>query len=407
MRILIFSLTYHPFVGGAEIAVKGITDRIAPGEIVFDMITLRLNNALPKVEKIGNITVYRIGWAIKNPSYRQMAALPLYLIKVFYPVLALFKAMTLYRKNHYDGFWAMMSYMGFPIVLFRMFYKKVPYALTLQEGDSLAHITKRTRIRAVYPLFKKIFTDAAVVQVISTYLGRFARGMGFKGPLEVIPNGVDTAAFARPVPKEELAILERVLHKEPNDIFLIGTSRLVEKNAWDVLTRALAHLPERVKLLAIGTGPLERSLRLQAQKGGVADRVMFLGHVEYADIPKYLSIADIFVRPSRSEGMGNSFIEAMAAGVPVIGTQEGGIADFLFDPERDPDKPPTGLAVPVDDPQAVVRAVGRYLSDESLRNTVVRNARAFIRDRYDWNTIAQNMKEKVFARILKNYDMLT
>ena len=69
-RILIFSLVYYPrFVGGAEVAIKEITDRISPEEVEFDMVTLRLEPNLPKFETIGNVNVYRVGWtSSKNNS---------------------------------------------------------------------------------------------------------------------------------------------------------------------------------------------------------------------------------------------------------------------------------------------------------------------------------------------------
>ena len=62
-KILIFSLAYYPnFVGGAEVAIKEITDRISPEDFEFHMITLRFDSRLPKTEKIGNIFVHRIGF---------------------------------------------------------------------------------------------------------------------------------------------------------------------------------------------------------------------------------------------------------------------------------------------------------------------------------------------------------
>ena len=61
-KILIFSLVYYPrYIGGAEVAIKEITDRISPSDIEFDMVTLRSHKDLPKAEKIGNVNVYRVG----------------------------------------------------------------------------------------------------------------------------------------------------------------------------------------------------------------------------------------------------------------------------------------------------------------------------------------------------------
>ena len=68
-RILIFSLAYYPrHVGGAEVALKEITDRLSPEEIEFHIVTLRFDSNLPKTEKIGNTVVHRIGFSRPSPS---------------------------------------------------------------------------------------------------------------------------------------------------------------------------------------------------------------------------------------------------------------------------------------------------------------------------------------------------
>ena len=78
-KILIFSLAYYPHhIGGAEVAIKEITDRITPEDIEFHMVTLRFDSTLPKVEKIGNVLVHRIGFTKDRPSMADLGKLPLY-----------------------------------------------------------------------------------------------------------------------------------------------------------------------------------------------------------------------------------------------------------------------------------------------------------------------------------------
>ena len=117
----------------------------------------------------------------------------------------------------------------------------------------------------------------------------------------------------------------------------------------------------------------------------IESRVKFLGFVPYQDIPKYLSVCDIFIRPSRSEGFGNSFIEAMATGLPVIATPVGGIVDFIDDRE-------TGLFCSPDNPQSITQAVMTILSDHSLRTRIIEKARNRVVERYSWDYVAQEMK---------------
>ncbi|MBI5005274.1 MAG: glycosyltransferase family 4 protein [Candidatus Lloydbacteria bacterium] len=394
-RILIFSLMYEPFVGGAEVAVRNITDRLP--DFLFDMVTLRLNRSLPRHEQVGNVRVHRIGftgWGKRKESAKNtVVRFPLSLNKYLFPFLAVRYAKKLHRKNPYDAAWSIMAnYAGFAAMFFKKKFPHVPFVLTLQEGDPIAHILRR--VRFVRGWFQEIFDRADIIQGISTFLIEvFAKKtMKYRGPTEVIPNGVDVALFSQKVSQEERQRGRAALGFSRDDILLISTSRLVHKNAVDDVIRSLAFLPPQVKFLVVGAGPDEAFLRALAQIQHVSERIVFIKSVDSAEVPRYLSIADIFVRPSRSEGMGNSFIEAMAAGLPVIGTPVGGIIDFLKDGE-------TGLFCEVDKPESVAAQVKRLMEDKALREKISANARAMVEEKYDWNIIAKQMKEKVFERM--------
>ena len=125
-----------------------------------------------------------------------------------------------------------------------------------------------------------------------------------------------------------------------------------------------------------------------------------VGTISHKELPKYLAAADIFIRPSLSEGMGNSFIEAMAASLPVIATQEGGISDFLFDEKRNPDKPITGWAVDKDSPDGIVAAVKAIMGNPEKVRAVTATAKQMVIEKYDWAVVAKDMREKVFERAL-------
>lgn len=363
-RILIFSLAYHPIVGGAEIAVKEITNRIS--DIEFDVITLRLNKTHLKVEKIGNCTVYRIGggWG--------------YLSKIlFIPKAALF-GLKLAKKKRYDALWAIMTYMLFPITLMRFFGNRTPYILTLQDGDPFEHVFKRLRIKIFLPLLKYGFRHASKVQAISNFLAKWAKQLGYKRDIEVIPNGVDVERFK----------IQDLGFKNKDQTILITTSRLAEKNGIKDIINALKFLPSNIKLKILGVGPLESELKLLAENLSVE----FAGFVSQDEIPKHLHDADIFIRPSLSEGMGSSFIEAMAAGLPIIGTPVGGIPDFLTDGE-------TGVFCRINDPKSIAEQVERLMSDNDLRRRLVENGQKLVAEKYDWNLIAKRMKEEIFDKV--------
>ncbi|OGD32431.1 hypothetical protein A3C91_02215 [Candidatus Azambacteria bacterium RIFCSPHIGHO2_02_FULL_52_12] len=397
-KILIFSLSYYPrFVGGAEVAIKEKTDRIR--DIEFHMVTLRYDSVLPSISREGNVLVHRIGFSAKSPAIGDLQKFPMRLNKFLFQFLAAFKAISLHRKERYDATWAMMAHScGVPAALFKLFYPRVPFVLELQEGDPPEYVERL--MRPLWPLFSRAFTTANVVSVISTFLGNWARRRGFTGPVELVPNAVNTRHFSQEYPTHELDELKKKLGKRDSDIYLITTSRLVHKNAIDDCIRALPQMPDAVRFLILGTGPDETMLKKIAADLHVAERVIWLGQIDHKEMPKYLKASNIFIRPSRSEGMGISFVEAFAAGLPVIATQEGGIADFLFDAKRNPGQAPTGWAVDKDSPEQIAAAVKDILGNPDQVRRVIENARALALKKYDWDLIARNMRQKVFEPLL-------
>jgi len=388
-RVLIFSLVYYPrFIGGAEVAIKEITDRLPENNFEFHMVTLRLDKTLPKEEKIGNVLIHRVGFTGECKDSADSLRFPLFINKYFLTILGFFKARTLHRQYKFDAIWSMMaSYNGFAAMFFKYNFPKVPYILSLQEGDPIDYI--KGRVGILYFLYKRIFTKADVIQTISNYLADFARSMGYKGGIEVIPNGVDTKHFEQNYLENELLDLKNKLNKKDGDIFIITTSRLVVKNAVGDIIKALSELPENIKFIILGQGYEENSLKKLVKEIRVEERVQFLGYVSHEEMPKYLKVSDVFIRPSISEGFGNSFIEAMAAGLPVVATPVGGIVDFLKDGE-------TGLFCKVQNPESIAEQVKKLIDNPELKNKLVENASRMVKDKYEWDLVAKDMKERVF-----------
>lgn len=391
-RVLIFSMAYYPrFVGGAEVAIKEITDRLNPAEFEFHMVTLRYDRALPSIERIGNVVVHRIGYTTHKPSIGDLKKFPLVLNKLWYQWGAYRMARKLHKKHGYDAVWAVMAHSGgIPAALFKKAFPAVPYILTLQEGDPTEYIERK--MRWFGGLFRAAFARADALTAISTFLAAWGKRMGFRGEPVVIPNGVDVAKFSYQYPSREIEEFKKKLNKKEGDTFLITVSRLVHKNGIDTIIRALPLLPVSVKLLIAGTGPDERKLKSLAKELKVSEQVTFLGEVLHTRLPLYLKSSDIFIRPSRSEGMGNVFIEAFAAGIPVIATQVGGISDFLFDPDKNPDREPTGLAVVPEDYVGIAKQAERLMSDSTLRINLITNASALALN-YDWAIVAAKMRD--------------
>lgn len=361
MRVLIFSTAYLPLIGGAELAVKEIADRLP--DIEFVMITSRLRGDLAEHEKIGNVSVHRIGKGNALDKFRLIWH-------------GWVKAQSL---GVFNVVWAIMaSHGGFAALRYKKRNRSVPFLLTLQEGDSKWHIYKH--VWWCWPYFKQIFKTADRIQAISNYLARWSKEMGAVCPVDVVPNGVVIRAGKK---SDEV---KRV----------ITVSRLVEKNGLENLIKAIKEVnrsyPQPVVLKIIGDGELENKLRKLAKSLGLDDCVaIFEGSLPNQEVYQRLSQADVFVRSSLSEGLGTAFLEAMAMGVPIIGTRVGGIPDFLTDGE-------TGLFCD-NDPMDIAKKIKMILDDSTLAERLRTNAQKLISEKYTWDIVARQMN-KVFESAL-------
>jgi glycosyltransferase involved in cell wall biosynthesis len=372
LRVALFSLAYRPFMGGAEVAIQEIARRIPSCR--FTCFTHRFDSSWQRHEVFGNTEVVRLGRGGMGDRYGQRFG------KLLYVFRAWKAAERAHRREPFGVIWAVMaSYGGFAALLFKLRHPEVPFVLTLQEGDSEEHILGRVGV--LYPVWRMIFRRADRIQVISSYLADFGRRHGATCPIEVIPNGVNLEQFQSLIPHSR--------EGKGGSFTVITTSRLVEKNGIDTLIRACALLPEKFQLMIVGGGPLGGSLKALAAKLGIAHRVAFIGSVPPESVPGYLRAADVFVRASRSEGLGSSFLEAMAAGLPIVGTPVGGIVDFLRDGE-------TGLMAPPDDSVGLAEKIAKLDADGALKEKLIARGRSLVQEKYDWDTIAHKFEEFLF-----------
>ena len=378
-KILLFSTAYLPFVGGAEVSVKEITDRIP--DIEFHMITAKMKRGLPFREKVGNILVYRLGIGVPIID------------KLLLPFEGAMFVRHLQKKHEYSAYWCIMATFASGAAYIANFFNKVkvPVILNLQEGDSESHLTYRW-FGLLHLSWKMALKRTSFLTVLSNYLKERALRLGYKGQVEIIPNGVNVYKFEKEISKEGKMEMRKRWGVGEDDVVLITTSRLTKKNGIGYVIRALPKLSLNTKFVVCGEGELESELKNLAKELGVSGRVIFEGTVSHADLPKYLKSSDIFIRPSLSEGFGVSFIEAYASRVPVVATRVGGIADFLEDGK-------TGYVCDPSNPESVAQAVQRCVLDEN-RDLIIQNAYNMTREKYDWNLIASQMKG-IFDRITK------
>lgn len=179
---------------------------------------------------------------------------------------------------------------------------------------------------------------------------------GLRERMTVIPTGIDTKPYAAADGRD---IRQR--YGWGDDTVLISSGRLAEEKNWPTLLAAaqivFARHPQ-TRLVLLGDGPARQDLEKQAQKLGIADRVIFTGNVPFADVPRYLKAADLFCFASVTETQGLVTLEAMAAGLPVVAVEASGTADAVEDGGQ-------GLLT-ANDSQALATAIDRLLGDQAL-----------------------------------------
>lgn len=209
--------------------------------------------------------------------------------------------------------------------------------------------------------------------------------------IEVVPNGVDLCRFRQPV--QPLA--REQLGFQPQDVILIYVGRLGPEKNLPFLLRAFSGVTQaydQVRLLLIGDGPECDNLQDRVQHMQLKDKVHFTGMLNYDEVPRYLAMADAFITASVTEVHPLSVIEAMSAGLPVLGIQSPGVGDTVKDGE-------TGYLVAEEDLAAFTAKMVRLVTDGEKRRRMGEQAR-LASDEYAIERTIQLMLEQ-YQRVIR------
>ena len=190
--------------------------------------------------------------------------------------------------------------------------------------------------------------------------------------IAVIANGIV------PLPIESRSRLEvrEEAGMDVNDLMLVSVGRLVYQKAHEVLIACMPDVLKEfpnVKVLIFGEGPLRTDLQAQIEKLDLSNSVKLPGKTD--QIAQHLASADIFVMPSRWEGLPIALLEAMSAGLPSVATKVEGVDEVLLEGEH-------GLFVPVENSQALAQAILQLLRDPQARSRMGTAARLHISTKY-------------------------
>jgi glycosyltransferase involved in cell wall biosynthesis len=359
VRILLLNYEFPPVGGGGGVATLALARQWARDHEV-DCVTSRVGR-LPVREVVEGIRVFRV----PVMGRAGMDAAPM-LSLLCYPVSGLIAAQRLTRRRRYDVINSHFAVPTGPLGMALSAAWRIPHVVSIHGGD-IYDPSKRFSPhrwwllrRAVRSVLK--MADAVVAQSTDT-AARAAEFCGDDlGPaMKVIP-----LPFDPPVALLDAAARQQAragLGLEQDAFYLVSVGRLVRRKAYDRLILALEHLPDSVRLVIVGGGPLANELRSLAAAHGLAERVRLAGRISERDKYRYLKASDLYVLSSWHEGFGIVLQEAMAAGLPIVSTSHGGQTDVLKAGVN-------ALLVENNEPQILARAVRELLQDEAARNAM-------------------------------------
>jgi len=224
--------------------------------------------------------------------------------------------------------------------------------------------TNRLTGRLLHSLNNRLLRRADAVHVISSPLREYFASL--RSPpkrLELIPNGIDLPEPASDTLRREA----RIYYGFGEGQIVIGSLGRIEPiKGYDVLLYCVSDLPAEGRVLVGGEGSELDSLQQKARVLGVADRIRFVGFVR--DIRFFFAACDLYVQPSRSEGVPSALLEGMSMVLPVVATRVGGIGDVIRDGED-------GFLIPPEDRSALLVRLSELCANEEMRRTFGNRAR--------------------------------
>lgn len=372
MRVMLLNYEYPPVGGGAGIATRSLAESLSEAGVIVDVVTGGSED-LPfsaGSAPMPGPSVFRVPTARRDLHSAGMAVGATFLLRAL-PVVR-----RLLRAGRYDAahfFFTLPTGALLPLAQ----RAGVATVLSLRGSDVPGYDTTKPWLRRAHrvlrPITRSLWRHADRVVAVCTSLGDLARRTLPDLEFQVIGNGVDLERF-RPGPGGPRPVAGDPLR-------CLAVSRLIERKDLDTLLHAFRALPaEGFRLTVVGSGTEEQRLRDLTRALSLDGVVRFVGAVPHEELVDYHRESDVFTLVPRAEAFGNSFAEAVASGLPVVGSAVGGVTDLV--------KPDVnGFLVPPGDPEATAAAIAR-LKDTRLRAEMGSRSRAIAEQTLSWKAIS-------------------
>ncbi|MFP3985533.1 MAG: glycosyltransferase family 4 protein [Candidatus Bathyarchaeia archaeon] len=385
MNICLLSWEFPPrIVGGIARHVYGLAQALARDGNGVGVVTLDFPGT-PDYEEVEGFKVYRSKTEVGHPNFLTWAFLFNHFLE---------KRLAAANKDfdfdliHIHDWLVAPSGIGFKHFLAK------PLVCTMhstEHGRSTLHSPDSFMIDgmewwACYEAAQVIVTSNSMRGEISGH---------FNVPwerIDVIPNGIEGDKYS--VDVDRWAVRRR-FGVADHEKLVLCVGRLVPQKGIEYLIRAVPRISWRfpeAKFVIVGEGWMRSHLEWLADQSGQRWRINLTGFISDDELTALTKIADVMVVPSVYEPFGIVALEGMAAGVPVVASQVGGLAEVV---EHDK----TGVWVYPRSPDSIAWGVERVLSDSGYRDWLIKNAHEAVKARFSWEAVARQTIE-VYKKVL-------
>lgn len=329
MKIGIFTDTYNPTVSGVVTSINMIEQ---------------------EMKKRGHeVYVFAPSKSIQpndNQSLYMLKSMPLLVARQYKNRLAAFYSRDIAKKIKEIGLDIVHTQSEFSVGLFGKIISRkfdIPFIHTYHTmwEDYLHYIIPVKGTRNIYPKrFARTLsrTFARKAECIITPSKKTEKYLKYKckiknKPIYIIPTGIDIEPFnSNNFSKEDRDNLKEKLGIKKDEKVILFLGRIGEEKSIDVIMENMPIIFKTIKnakFLIVGDGPSKEPLEEQAKSLNISDKVIFTGKVPWSEVPKYYNLGDVFVNASLTETQGLTFIEAMAAGIPIVAKYAPNLTEFI------------------------------------------------------------------------------
>lgn len=364
MKILFIIRYFYPFIGGTEKQAQALASQVVKKGIPVTIITSRFEMGWPRSECMEGVQIVRLF----SPRIKVLGAL------IFLACLVGYLVKHRKQFSHIHTF--QISYTSSVSILLGRLLKK-PSLLKVASSGRGGDIQ-----RARSTLWGRVFLSMAkkasrIIAISTTVEAELMSAAVNPVKLSRIANGVDLEQFS---PGEAKSRLREALQL-PDKKTIVYTGRLSIEKGVDFLVRSFLQVENKgdYQLIIIGDGPEKEHIVQLLDTVHLGKSVLLLNSVD--DVASYLNAADLFILPSRFEGLSNSLLEAMACALPVISTRVGGSTDIIEHGNN-------GLLVDVDNVEQMRSTIAHVYDDSRLAARLGKSARKKIEEHHDLSAIA-------------------